>query len=321
MFWSVLPLLLAAPAWAPPAQPKQEDRLAHAARDPYALAEYLASVPLVNWSALGRLLGVQDLQSGPCASRPGDKECAPELIVVSNPKQAVVAVGDWSMGVELYLRYTRAQPGVWRFEGMFENELRYYPRRHDLVRDAGITILKVSGQGARGTGLHSEMEYWFDLTQPGFKPAFQFEVEGLESRLGRDGVSRKCRTSALLLSRDAIQASTTLSLYAEDGDNTYGLAETGVVATYVREPTGSAFRFKAANTGPMGKGPAISLEDYEALTQVYSEISDEDLIRLNFAAIKKTAAGMDGGAKNWLRGFLPKAKDTPEVRELRALLR
>ena len=49
--------------------------------------------------------------------------------------------------------------------------------------------------------------------------------------------------------------------------------------------------------------------------------ANEELVRCDFSELKKIASGKDSATKKWLREFLNHIHDTPEVRELRALLR
>ena len=49
--------------------------------------------------------------------------------------------------------------------------------------------------------------------------------------------------------------------------------------------------------------------------------SNEALMRYIMPQLREIAAGPGGPKKNWLKRLLSKAHDTPEVRELKALLK
>jgi hypothetical protein len=66
----------------------------------------------------------------------------------------------------------------WKFAGYHEVPLKYYPRRHEMMRFADKPFLEISVQGASGTGVASEIAEWFDLTLPVFEPVFSFPVQG-----------------------------------------------------------------------------------------------------------------------------------------------
>jgi hypothetical protein len=107
------------------------------------------------------------------------------VITVASPPQVLVLLTDGSPPtMDYYLRFSR-QGGEWKFAGYYKAFLRYYNRRHELMRFGDKPFLKISVQGESGTGVASELEEWFDLTQPAFTPVFSFTVQGHAALLHR----------------------------------------------------------------------------------------------------------------------------------------
>ncbi len=107
-----------------------------------------------------------------------------------DPDQMILVVQGDATPADIYLRFLQEKPGSWRFAGADWVAIYNHPRRHEVDRSTGKPFLRVSSQGDRGSDVDSEIEDWFDLTQPGFEPAFSFPVQGYQQRFGF-GISRR----------------------------------------------------------------------------------------------------------------------------------
>lgn len=146
---------------------------------PFELAQSIDSGSPIDWNATWKKLGRTD-EPPPSLVHCGDPQfwsCSTELITVPSPSQIIMLVQPEYGGDDSCLRFMKQGDG-WKFTGYHEAYLKYYPRRHEMLRFAGKPFLEISVQGASGSGLASETAEWFDLTLPGFEPAFSFPVQG-----------------------------------------------------------------------------------------------------------------------------------------------
>jgi hypothetical protein len=223
--------------------------------------------------------------------------------------------------MDYYLRFLN-QASTWKFAGYNEAFLRYYNRRHELMRFADKPFLKVSVQGASGTGIASEIEEWFDLTQPAFDPVFSFPVQGhvalMDRAIGRElnGFASRDRRS----SGEAIGVLLNVRFTFEDND----LGETTFSGVYER-PSGKAkFSLQRAYIFPdIARRPAVpnmSNEDFEKLADMDEGPSIEKLLTYALPGLKMIALSDNKDTKEDLRALLKDCQGTPEKRELERLL-
>ena len=145
---------------------------------PFELAQSVDSGALIDWKAVWKTLGRTELP--PLLPHCGDPQyspCSTELISVPNPAQVILLLQTDMPSEDFYLRFTK-QGQDWKFTGYYIAHLKYYPRRHEMLRFANKPFLEISVQGERGTGIASELAEWFDLTLPTFDPVFSFPVQG-----------------------------------------------------------------------------------------------------------------------------------------------
>jgi hypothetical protein len=185
-----------------------------------------------------------------------------------------------------------------------------------------MPFLRISGQGASGSDVDSEIETWFDLTQTGFEPVFRYTVQGSENRMGV-GVSRRIRATAWS-DFDTNAETIRLNLevrYSSSYDTDLGFAE--YEATYQRRANQSKFSLqKVTQSAP--NEPAISSKDFEDLANIdFGDPpvpSNERLLAYTLPRLKQIASSKDEQDRGWLRSVLGFCKDTPERRTLLELL-
>jgi hypothetical protein len=89
------------------------------------------------------------------------------------------------------------------------------------------------------------------------------------------------------------------------------------VGTYTRSRN-SKFSLQTVRTND--RLPAISNSDFEKLSQIDSDLTNERLIVCTLPRLREIAGGGDKDAKDWLKAMLDHCKDTPEKRTLLDLL-
>jgi len=291
------------------------EQLARAGRNPYDLARFVDSHPRFDWEVLWKAFGIEPLVYQPCGGlSDAGKQCSTELISVLDPDQVILVIQGDSTPTDIYLRFMQEKNGNWRFAGAHQAFIRNHPRRHEVDRSAGKPFLRISAQGISGSGVDSEIDNWFDLTQPSFESVFSFTVQGYQQAIGFR-IGRKIFGIATQ-ERDAIDV--LLEVHFEGGGRILSVKHYNAV--YARAPGAREFSFQTAYDG-MDRKTRISRAEFDPLADVDNGPSNEDLIQYAMPGLKEIAAGPDGDAKNWLRRVLTLVKDTPEVRELKALMR
>jgi hypothetical protein len=218
-----------------------------------------------------------------------------------------------------YIRYTHQPDGTWRCEGAQIFEIRNYPRRHEIDRTSGKPFLRISGEGSRGSGLGEEFEQWFDLNQPGFEPVFGFPVQGFESRMGF-GISRKI-SSYVWTDKGSIDAHLQVGLTGQGENGEINLGTVAATAIYSRNGDSGEFRCRSAYID-MLKKTRMSCAEFQSLANLGEDSpTEEALIRFTLPKLEEIASGVDSREKRWLKAYLTRVKDIPEVRELKTLLR
>jgi hypothetical protein len=300
--------------------PSQSDDLARAAKNPYDLARFIDSHFGFDWEVLWKALGTEGPFIQPCGKLSGGKrQCSTELIIVLNPDQAILLVQGDATPADIYIRFLQEKDGSWRFSGVQEALIHNHPRWHEIERSTGTPFLRIHSQGARGSGIDSEIEDWYDLTQPGFDPVFSFTVDGYEQ--GFDfAISRKFSATIIAAQRDSLDVFLEVHFTGEGSGGGYNLGMARYSAVYTRTGATKPFSLYTAYAGLLGKAE-ISRSEFEALADMNEGPSDQDFIRYTLNNLSEIATGKDAGAKKWLRALLNRSKNTPEVRKLKALLR
>jgi len=142
-------------------------------------------------------------------------------------------------------------------------------------------------------------------------------VNGHHERQGE--ISR--RTSAVILSiRPGVEVTLHVEFYAVNGGNRYELGAEEFDAQYTLGEKVEEAHFLRA-TWMVDMGRPLSEAQYSSLVDLKSGPTEEDLMGYLFDSLKAMATGPDIAKKRWLRTYLSSKRDTPLVRELRALLK
>jgi hypothetical protein len=287
---------------------------------PFELAESIDSGALIDWNTTWKRLGRTDAAPEfPHCGDPRYSPCSTELISVPKPPQVILLLQNEWHSPDFYLRFMKLGD-AWQFAGYYIAPLKYYPRRHEMIRPGGKPFLEVSVQGEGGTGLTSEIAEWFDLSLPSFDPVFSFPVRGSRSmellKFNREvfGSASEDRTSGM----DAIR----LGLMVRFALGRNHLGELSFTGTYERLPGKTTYTLsKASLSRGVGSSTPIPNREFERMTQMERGPSIERLVSYVLPGLKELAAGSDVEAKQDLRAFLEECRDIPEKRELLALLR
>jgi hypothetical protein len=303
--------LIAAPAIAQTLTSAEAAELARATKNPFELARFIDKHPAGSWDVEWKS---PSLSVKPSRSVEEAGFCAAQVVSVMVPEQAIVIVQcESSSTSDQYVRYSRRSDGAWKCEGLREFFIRHGATSHQLSREDGQRFLRVSHYGDSGTGLNVELEDWFDLTRPGFEPIFDFPVRGNYNQpyvIGTEFTAAVTANEGQLLVELMVKFETDIS-----EEHVTPLGERELEATYRRDGSG---KFQCASV--RGDEAFVSCADFKALSTSGGP-SEEDLVRLSLRVLKEVATGSNGHQKRWLRRYLAQRKDTPEVRELRSLLK
>lgn len=294
------------------AQDVTDSEIAWAAKSPYDLARFIESHARFALEPLWKALGIKESSFvQPCLDPAGQGlGCSTELIMVQSPDQAILIIEGDLPPFDVYLRFKHGPNDTWRFAGEYSVYMKNHPRRHEMSRVWGVPFLRVSRQGGSGSGIDWEIEDWIDLTQPEFKPAFSFTVQGFESRYGF-GISRNIQ-EGLIPTRTGID----VSLLIEFDGPSVDLGHAEYTGVYVRSAGNRLSLQKVQSLD----GREISNRDFESLSHIDTEVSNEQLMLYTLPRLKEVAVSGDKDAKEWLNRMLKECEDTPEKRTLMKLL-
>ena len=94
----------------------------------------------------------------------------------------------------------------------------------------------------------------------------------------------------------------------------FDLGAENYTATYTRRPGEKQFSFQQVR-------PNLSEQDFDELVNLVEDRpANERLLLYTLPGLKELASSSDAEARDWLRFVLDRCKDTPEKRELEALL-
>lgn len=261
-----------------------------------------------------KTLGTEGYFIQPCGKLPdGKRGCSTELITVLNPDQEILLVQGDATPADIYIRFFKEKNGAWKFSGVQGAEIHNHPRRHEVDRSTGTPLLRIASQGVRGSGVDSEIENWFDLTQAAFKPVFSFIVNGSERRLDF-GIGRQV-FAYLDSGKDFIDVTLEVHFIGFDGQGEHDLGIASYSARYIKKADTKTFYL--AEMSPKSE---VSKAEFVALADMDEGPSNEELIRLDMYGLTAVANGKDNSAKSWLKELLNRCKETPEVLKLKALL-
>lgn len=281
--------------------------LARAAKNPFDLAKFIDNHPAPGWR-IDVKIATHQLVVAPDYTQRDFEACKTKLLTVKRPEQVIVVIEcEWFKG---FVRYTRQSSGSWQAEGAADAGYRA-PQEYQLDDASGTPFFRYSFEGMHGSDVSGYFEDWIDLTRPGFKAAFGIMPEGWEDRR-LEGIGRKISTNVVERNNE-IRATLHIQFFTNHHDTLATLATTLV---YSRTDPAGPFRCHSLD-------PGVSCKDVDTLTYLSEGDSptEEYLIRFALPGLKKIAAGPDSETKQWLREYLAKRKNTPEVRELRALLK
>jgi hypothetical protein len=283
--------------------PTQLAELARATNNPFDLAKFIDTHPASDW---GVEMKARRLVLAPYYWGQGPFEpCETELLNLKSPEQVIVVIKGRATR---FLRYTRQADRSWRAEGTAGTGPRE-PQDYKLDQTSGTPFLRVMSELDHGSNVHAEGERWYDLTSPGLEPAFSLMPEVWDDRWNI-GIGRKVTTSVVERSGE-VRAVVHFEFYTQD----VAILSWSPTFVYSRAQRGGSFRCRSLD-------PIVTCMDLNKLTATGEgeTPTEEYLIRFAFPGLKKIAAGPDGETKQWLRDYIAARKDTPEVRQIRALL-
>ena len=268
------------------------DDLARASKSPYDLARYIDSHLKFPWEPMWKALGIDQSDQWNnfflCESRDG---CTTELITFLDPDQTILHLRN-GFAWDTYLRYRGTPSTGWRFAGAYTAMFRYFEPRHESLRFGNKPFLRISTQGVNGSDVGSEIEHWFDLTEPDFKPVFTFSPKGwgLDHRGGPPTVVLNHRYSeSASIDEDqpggGIRLMIDVSFQATDDAGEYDLGSAYYIGEYRRDPGQPKFSLRRAYLLTKENAP-ISNQRFEALEGTVG-ISEEEAVVLPFGSAKK----------------------------------
>ena len=295
--------------------PTQKAELARAAKNPFDLAKFIDTHPAPGWR-INVKPGTHALSIAPDYTQRDFEACKTKLLTVKTPKQAIVVIeGEWH---KEFVRYTRQSDGSWQAEGTADAGVRA-PQDYKIDQTSRTPFFRYTYESIHGSGIFGVDEVWVDLTRPGFGGAFYLMLEGYEDRMGT-GIGRKISTT-VVERNDQVRSTvhidlTRRGLLADASANyDFAIGSLSVQFVYARTQPGGPFRCRSLDQ-------AVSCKDLHSLTYLGEGDSptEEYLIRFAIPGLKKIAVGSDNEAKQWLREYIAARKDTPEVRQIKALL-
>jgi hypothetical protein len=283
--------------------PAETAELARAAKDPFDLARFIDTHPAPGWDTEVKS---RTLIVAPNYQQRDFEACKSKLLTLKAPEQVIVVIE--CAFIKDFVRYTHQSNGSWQAEGTAGTGPRE-PTEYKLDRVSGTTFLRVKSELDHGSNVHAEGERWYDLVRPGFEPAFTLMTEVWDDRWNT-GIGRKVSTIVAERS-DEVRATLRFEFYNQD----VTIALWSPTVVYSRVQPGGPYRCRSLD-------PIAACRDLDKLTATGETETppEEYLIRFALPGLKKIATGPDDETKQWLREYIAARTDTPEVRELRALL-
>jgi hypothetical protein len=293
-------------AFAQALTPAETAELARATKNPFELARFIDTHPApgwdIAWNAVSHRLTVNPTNWG--------TGCETEMITEATPQQVILFVK--CAAFEDYVRYMRGPDDTWRCEGMTGSFK--YPSEHRIDRSSGIPFLRMTETGDHGSGVDEQSESWFDLSRPGFEPVLRFDAKGWEDPMMR-GIGRKISSEVDAAAKNEVHLALNVEFSARTDNVDIAIESRSLKIKFARVETSRRFRCVSVSAG-------LTCADLAALSDFSEEGPPREvLLRLCLVGLKRIATGPNGTPKQWLREYLAQRKNTPEVRELRALLK
>lgn len=290
--------------------------LRKAARSPGAIVQFVQSHEKFRWEPLWEALHLgNDVFAQPCESR---SDCGAELIPVAGSASGQVVLRlNWNGGFgAVFLRFDRQGRGPWRCLGSYEPSVKYFRPEHQVISLGGKSFLTVSAQGWSGSGLAVKTISGFDLSRPGFAPAFTYVAEGHVEEMC-DLVSRDVQGHIVSLDPGASEV-----LHVRYGVHYW----TNPCADEPKiEIGGATLDSLESRSGIAGfqSDPRISgAKEVEGVVWQWDpNLASEDFLRYQFEGLMRIADGPRDRRRRWLVRFLALCADTPEKRRLLEVLR
>jgi hypothetical protein len=291
----------------------ENEELAQAAKSPYGIARFVDTHIRFEWEPLWKGLGISDVFLPSCGDG-GRKDCTAEMVTILDPFQVILILHHEASMFEVYLRFLRPSgpdsSGAWKFGGYHNPFVKYFPPRHRTLRLGKKQFFLVTGQGAAGSGISSEIEDWMDLSLPKFEPVLSVTTKA-DYFSWPGGVGLEIDAFTLFPEAElgeTIKVYYTARFSFNGGQLSVSKSDR---VTYVR--SGEKFVVDASRS----TRPKADIENLYG-----GDIPDySDYPRYLFTEFKKIATGPSDELKDWLKRFLKSCEDTRQKRELLALLR
>ena len=302
----LLPIVGAIAAAGQSLTPTQRAELARAAKNPFELAKFIDTHPAPGWQfdvkpATHRFAVAPDYRQR------GFEACKTKLLPVKTPEQSIVVIE--CAFIKDFVRYTHQPDGSWQAEGTAGIGPRA-PTQYQLDQTSGTPFLRLTSEWDHGSDVYEVGEEWYDLTRPGLNRSFALITEGWEDRR-LTGIGRKFSTS-VAERNNQVRATLHIQFFT---NHEVAIDSLSPAFLYTRAQPSEPFRCRSLD-------PIVTCKDLDKLTATSENETptEEYLIHFALPGLKKITAGPDGETKRWLREYIAARKDTPEVRQIRALL-
>ena len=216
---------------------------------------------------------------------------------------------------EVFLRYQSVGAGAWRFSGAYAPEVKYFHPEHRLARFGGKPFLIVTEQGQAGTGLSSKVESWIDLTMEGFRPVLAFTAEG-DYDPPFNGVGRSVRGFVVSMTTQPVERITVaFDIEFEGFEDRLPIGGRRDQVVYSRTGRGDFELDQSLSTAT-----AKEVEDFYENVDGHDNDDKAEFLKFHLKGLTGVATGEDNKGRLWLSRYLQTAPDTPESRQLKALL-
>lgn len=272
-------------------------------QNPVDFQAWIDSQRVCDIGVLWRFLGVK------LEGRESDFRKCTARMVLDEPRQAIMVLNVEDSPEATYVRWVKPASGTWQLSGVQSAHSHNHPHRAEVdKRMPSRPFLRIATQGVYGSGVDSEDERWYDLTRPDFEPVLSVPVSGHQDRVAW-GISRKLRVSIHSASNGLIAIARV--------DLDFDGAPLGVrsyQAIYMPDSAGRMTLRAVTGSGP--------LSEYESMLDLDRGPSNETLIRLAMPGLRTLSRNGTPEQRRRLGVMLELIRsETPEVRELKAILR
>ncbi len=289
-----------------------------AAASPYTLAKFVETHSTFEWKPLWSALHITDqsIFLPPCEeSPPGAAGCASELVAIVDLSQVIVVLEHRDSMFQVFLRYQMLGSIGWRFTGAYAPHVKYFRPEHRIISFGAKPFLVVVGQGNAGSGMSSKVESWIDLTTGEFEPVLNFTSEGdhLYAPIGRDVTGLVVSLTTQPVERVAVAFDIRFHVEVGETGETVPVGERRDRVVYGRTG-GGKFKVK----------PSLSTASVKDVEDFYDDMDSEftkaEFLKFNLNGLIVLATSQNSRGRAWLADYLRHSPDTPESRQLKALL-